>query len=287
MNHAVDVVVPFRNQATWLQQACRSIHRQSSQDWRAWLVNDHSNPATVAAAEAICRQDPRFRLLHLTAHKPAPGPWMARNLGLSYARAPLVAFLDADDLWHPEKLRLQLPLHQEAGVLSVTSYHRFRDRDLSLVETRQPALELDAQRLLRGNAIPLSTVMVDRAMLQTCGGFKPEHHEDYGLWLQLFHASVPARYQCLTTPLMAYRLHPQSISAKRYGSVLAVHQLFKQHLPRRRDCWPALLRWSMERAVEQGQRRLFNSNHIEELPDPFRSLIVADTIPDARDTSGL
>ena len=274
---AVDVIVPFRDQAPWLEQTGLSLQRQICPHWRALLINDGSGPEALAAAAHLCQSDQRFQLLHRRGPKPAPGPWQARNLGISAASAPLVAFLDADDLWHPEKLAQQLTLHQhQPNVLSVCSYHRFQSTSLALVETRNPPSRLDQAELLRGNVIPLSAVIIDRTLLLDSGGFRPEHHEDYGLWLRLFAAAAPPRYLCLPEPLMAYRLHPQSLSAARHRSLLAVNQLFHQHLPQRRQRWPALLRWGLERGCQSLPRwRTGGNRHTSPalLPEPFLSLL--------------
>ena len=271
MTAQVDVIVPFRNQGAWLRQACASLQRQTMPCWRALLINDQSTPDVVGLAQQLSQAEPRFRLLHLTEPKPAPGPWLARNLGLHSATAPLVSFLDADDLWHPLKLEHQLALHQgEAGqdVLSVCAYHRFDAISLKVEETRTPPPALLRHQLWRGNPIPLSSVIMARPRLLQSGGFRPEHHEDYGLWLRLFHSAHPPRYRCLPKALMAYRLHHQSVSAARYRSILAVNELFRQHMPQRHHRWPALVHWSLERS-----RVALTKRKSSELPEAFLSLI--------------
>ena len=97
----VTVIIPFRNQSDLLEQACRSLREQSQSRWHALLINDGSTLQAVRVAELLCQNDPRFKLLHVANSKHFPGPWLARNVGLHVATSPLVAFLDADDLWHP------------------------------------------------------------------------------------------------------------------------------------------------------------------------------------------
>ncbi|MEX1316084.1 MAG: glycosyltransferase family 2 protein [Synechococcaceae cyanobacterium] len=268
----VTVIVPFRNQGPLLLQACRSLQGQTQARWQALLVNDGSGQEAVAAAERLCGADRRFRLLHVPDPAHFPGPWLARNLGLERASTRLVAFLDADDLWHPQKLEQQLPLHTPRHpLLSVCSYHRFRADSLTVVETRHPPQRLDFGELLRGNPIPCSSVIVDRGLLLAKGGFLPERHEDYGLWLRLFAAADRPAYRCLARPLMAYRLQSDSLSAARHRSLVAVNGLFRQHLPRRRQRWPALLGWGLGRVRGSLSRRIKPGSG-EPLPQPFRSL---------------
>jgi teichuronic acid biosynthesis glycosyltransferase TuaG len=266
----VTVIVPFRNQGSLLLQACRSLQGQSEPQWQALLVNGGSGKEAVDIAKNLCSSDGRFQLLHVQETTHFPGPWLARNVGLRRASTRLVAFLDADDLWHPHKLQQQLPLHKHhQRLLSVCSYHRFRAESLTLVETRCPPAKLDFAELLQGNPIPCSSVIVDRSLLLENGGFQPERHEDYGLWLRLFAGANRPVYRCLTQHLMAYRVHPNSLSSARHRSLLAVNSLFRQHLPDRHQRWPALLGWGLERIrINLGCRMQAWGG--QPLPDPFR-----------------
>lgn len=269
MTPRVSIVLPFRNQAALLAQACQSVRAQTILEWECLLVDDGSASAARAVAEAVSAGDRRFRLLQVPDPDHFPGPWLARNLGLAQSCSELIAFLDADDLWHPEKLERQLALHSEHGIeLSVTGYHRFVAGTRKLVETRRPPHSLERSALLRGNPIPLSTVIIHRGWLTQ--PFRPERHEDYGLWLRLFSRQPPPRYGCLADPLMAYRLHAESLSAQRTRSIFAVEKLFRQelHSPVRRLL--AVAGWALERAsglLRAAVRRKLMAQAV--LPSPF------------------
>lgn len=271
----VTIIIPFRNQGLLLRQACRSVQIQSEVNWRAILINDASRLDSVAVAEDICKLDQRFRLIHVKdTDRCFPGPWRARNLGLHFATTRLVAFLDADDLWHPKKLEKQLYLHQESeNLISVCNYYRFNDSDLSIHEIRKPSSLINKRILLSGNNIPLSSVIADRNILLAAGGFKPEKHEDYGLWLRLFLRKDIPQYVCVNQPLMAYRIHGQSISSARYRSIIAVNSLFKQHFPKRDKRSLLLFRWLLNRLLVYAHWKTWRlSNSKVKLPEPFLSL---------------
>ncbi|MCP9824127.1 glycosyltransferase family 2 protein [Synechococcus sp. EJ6-Ellesmere] len=245
----VSVVVPFRDQGSMLVQACRSLQAQSLPDWECLLVDDGSAAQARRVAAGLVAADPRFRLLSVPQRDHFPGPWLARNRGIAAARAPLVAFLDADDLWHPAKLELQLALHNGADLdLSVTGYYRYDDQTMRIREVRRPPAAVCAQSLFRGNTIPLSTVLIRRSLVLE-EVFRAERHEDYGLWLRLFAAVPPPRYGRLAKPLMAYRLHGASLSSQRALSVVAVEQLFRLHWPDRGPRLLAVGRWLIHRLL--------------------------------------
>ena len=280
----VTVVVPFRNSGPLLAQACSSLQRQSDHHWRAVLVNDQSDADSLLQARTIADQDQRFRVLHVPDAPHAPGPWLARNVGIAATQTALVAFLDADDLWHPDKLREQLPLHRDdAAELSVTGYHRFRRgaNGWQVMHTRIPPAQMDLGRLLRGNMIPLSSAIVATDLLRqeigpneeaASGPFRPEHHEDYGLWLRLFARRSQLRYSCLPEPLMAYRLHADSISAQRWRSHRAVSRLLSQHCRHPLHQGLLLGRWAAARlGVQLIEAR--PARHKEPLPRAYSDLL--------------
>jgi teichuronic acid biosynthesis glycosyltransferase TuaG len=274
----VSIVLPFRNQGPFLAQACRSLKAQSMREWECLLVNDGSGLQARLVAEAISTSDDRFRLLHVPNDNHFPGPWLARNHGLLNARSELIAFLDADDLWHPYKLERQLPLHTDQGIeLSVTGYHRFHETTRILSETRRPPLTLEYRRLLRGNCIPLSTVIINRGWLEQ--PFRPERHEDYGLWLRLFARKPPPRYGCLTEPLMAYRLHDSSLSSKRGRSILAVEKLFRSEFHHRGERLVAIAAWALKRTLGMMKSSCqYSLTGREKLPGPFSDYTTPSTI---------
>src|SRR2546430_1532250 len=92
------VVIPTYNRAHSVGDAIMSVLRQTMSDLECVVVDDGSTDSTPALLASI--NDPRLRVL-LGRHA---GVAAARNLGVAHARAPLVAFLDSDDLWRSDKL---------------------------------------------------------------------------------------------------------------------------------------------------------------------------------------
>jgi glycosyltransferase involved in cell wall biosynthesis len=93
----VSVIVPLFNKAKYIERALRSITAQALSDFEVIVVDDGSTDGGARIAES--HPDPRFRLIR----QPNAGPGAARNHGAAEARAPYLAFLDADDAWrsHP------------------------------------------------------------------------------------------------------------------------------------------------------------------------------------------
>ena len=84
-----------------------TLKRQTCLDWEAIVVDDCSTDGTDELLNDLIAGDHRFRYTRNTLPRLVPGPYQARNVGLSLARGEYVCFLDIDDRWLPDKLKLQ------------------------------------------------------------------------------------------------------------------------------------------------------------------------------------
>ena len=122
---AVSVLLPVWNAATTLPAALRSVSRQSLQDFECVVVDDGSDDASSDVASSFARADARFRVVSL----PHGGIVTALNAGLDVCRGRYVARMDADDLMHRERLRLQVSaLETEPDLVGVGCHVRIFPR---------------------------------------------------------------------------------------------------------------------------------------------------------------
>jgi glycosyltransferase involved in cell wall biosynthesis len=227
----VSIVTPAYNAAHFIRATIRSVLAQTYPHWEWIIVDDGSTDAT-ATIVATC-DDARVRLVRGGR---TGLPAAARNAGLRRARAELVAFLDADDLWRPELLATQLAYlaaHPTVGLV-FSRYYVWVDRHLQarqvVPDTRDlpnPGNMLPA--LCLHNYIGPSSVVVRRALLDAVGGFDEDRQlrgvEDYDLWLRLAERTL---FGCVDRPLYWYRIHSGNLSANERhiaeGRILAVER---------------------------------------------------------------
>lgn len=179
------MVVPCYRCAHTLSRAYRSIAMQSAGPKEIVLVDDASGDETYAAMKQIACGDPRVRLIELTENQ---GPASARNAGWSAATQPLVAFLDADDAWHPRKLELQVRWMQAHPAVAMTS-HRVGfylpdDGCTPVAEDAVAAHPVSVWRQLRSNHFQTSTVVLRRDLTERFPAGK-RYCEDLDLWLRI------------------------------------------------------------------------------------------------------
>ena len=185
----LSVVIPTWNRRALLTEALRSVlacEPPAGWDFEVIVADDGSTDGTPDMVEEVARRDRRVRPMVLP-HYGFPGA--VRNRGVEGAEGSVVAFLDSDDVWAPEKLALQLPLHRHASVvISHTREVWLRNgREVSQAGQRHRRSGAIFSDALRKCIIGPSTVMIDTDLYRRSGGFREdlEVAEDYEFWLRL------------------------------------------------------------------------------------------------------
>ena len=203
----VSVVIPSYNSARFVREAVDSALAQTLAPLEVIVVDDGSTDDTAAALE------PRSDRIRLIRQENA-GVSAARNAGIRSARGTLIAFLDADDVWLPEKLERQTPLHEQDPQIGLTHCGLVEvDERLEPIRERLDGLSGDqvAETMLYGQGNRLhasgSTMMVTRAAIEAVGGFDLDvpPSED---WELMFRAARSFRIGFVPEPLVLYRQHP-------------------------------------------------------------------------------
>ena len=227
----VSVVTIFLNAEQFLEEAIESVFAQTYDRWELLLVDDGSSDGSTAIALAYAKHHPgSIRYLEHPAHANL-GMSASRNVGISNARANYIAFLDADDVWLPQKLEEQVSIldsQPDAAMVyglcefwySWTGDARDQDRDfVHKLGVQSETLLLPPALLTRfffaqDAAIPGPTdVLVRRDAIERVGGFEESFRGAYED--EVFYAKL-----CLNVPIFAvdtcwdrYRLHPGSSNA--------------------------------------------------------------------------
>ncbi len=209
------VIIPVRNCERFIAQAIESLLVQTSPPTEIIVVNDGSTDGT---AEILTR----FKnTVHVITTK-GLGAGCARNTGVDAAQGEFVAFLDSDDIAHPQRLEKQIALLEAdsaAGmVFCAMSYIDQHGRQTG-AEIRCPEYRRSGflGRLFERNRIgSTSTTMLRKSVFDGIGGFDEAvaYNEEYDLWLRLGRKWGIAY---LDEPLLHYRLHSENISRSQEG----------------------------------------------------------------------
>lgn len=211
----VSIVIPAYNAESSLEICLLSIQQQSYTLWEAWVIDDGSTDATRAIASDFCDKD---RRIHLVESPQNQGVSAARNQGIEKATGDYLAFCDADDQWHPEKLQQQLEMMREEGANLCCSSFWFCNTQTARRHQVNTLANIDQKTLRATNPIPLSTAIVQRSLIEN-NRFptlpKPYIHEDYAFWWTLF-ASRSVKAVNLKEPLATLYVNPKSRSSNKW-----------------------------------------------------------------------
>lgn len=230
MTPAVSVIIAAKDYGRYLADALASVRRQTFNDWECLLVDDGSRDDSVAVARPFLA-DPRFRLIR----SDNLGQPRAKNLGLNLSRAPLVAYLDGDDVWLPTKLQRQHRLMRGEPKLGVTFTRRYLiDPNGEIIPAEHPAFPRGTvfDEVLLNNFVCFSSVMVRRSVLEHVGAFdnRLELAIDYDLWLRVAR-HYP--FDFIDEPLVKYRTGHGNLSKRIVERITSVLSTMRRCLVRR------------------------------------------------------
>ena len=172
----VSVVIPAYNAARFIERTLRSALAQTHANLQVLVIDDGSTDATVAIAREVGGNDPRLEIISVENG----GVASARNIGTERADGDYIAYLDADDLWHPTKIARQVAALTDPALDArcVAAYANYRMIDgddywIEDVESPDGAGSLFGDHLSNNCVGNGSNLMVRRDVALAVGGFDP------------------------------------------------------------------------------------------------------------------
>ena len=205
----ISVIIPTYNSGIFIGEAIHSVLCQTCTDYEIIVIDDGSTDNT---REIIEKNFPQVRYFYI----PNQGVSRARNYGIRMARGEFIAFLDADDLWLPEKLEKQLEVFKaDQELMLVFTEHRVFDTN-----GFRKQLFFKKKRLMKGDIVKniffyshvtTSTVVVRRHVFQEVGFFEEnlKAAEDDNLWMRI---ALKFRIHLIDEVLVNYRWTEKSLS---------------------------------------------------------------------------
>lgn len=197
----VSVVVPCYCCEDTIERAVVSVMSQTALPGEVILVDDAS-PDHGRTLSKLQELQERFRdktHIEIIALKNNSGPSVARNAGWETATQPYIAFLDADDSWHTQKLEIQYEWMKEHPEIALTCHKCLWLKEDSFPQSGEPLLkveEFQVRRITKLSLLFLSLILTPSVMLKSELPFrfepKKRYSEDYLLWLQI----ALSGYQC-------------------------------------------------------------------------------------------
>jgi GT2 family glycosyltransferase len=199
----ISIIISTYNRSNLLKKAIASVLAQSFKDIEIIVVDDCSTDDTEKVAK-------EFKVRYIKTEKNSGSDSKPKNLGISKANGEYIAFLDDDDTYRPDALKI---LYRYAKTGADITYGDYLIENNGKME-RGWSLPFSASRLSQMNYIAMSVVLIKKDKLEEVGGFDESIHKfkDWNLWIRM------QKYGCrfLHVPIIVTEVHPQkdSISNK-------------------------------------------------------------------------
>ncbi|MDD2541270.1 MAG: glycosyltransferase family A protein [Desulfuromonadaceae bacterium] len=227
----ISVIIPTYNSGKYICEALDSVLHQTYSDYEIIVIDDGSTDTT---REIIKNRFQTVRYYYVENS----GVSAARNLGISMAQGELIAFLDADDKWLPEKLEKQVALFNNNDKLGMVftenSFFNEQGITMSKANKRERLMSGDIVRNIFLNSyVATPTVMVRKNVFDTVGLFEEGLivAEDDNMWMRI---GMGFRVELIDKPMVLCRITEGSLSRKNhniYMGVKASIEIIKKKYP--------------------------------------------------------
>lgn len=223
----VSIVTPVYNAREYIKETIDSVLSQTYQDFEWFLVEDCSSDGTTAYLQELLEKlgDSRLRYVQQPSNR---GAAEARNRGVELASGRYLAFLDADDLWLPNKLERQVKFIEEKDVAFVFTGYEFGDEQARgtghIVKVPE---KLTYTQALKNTTIFTSTVMFDTEKIAKKDLAMPKiKSEDTALWWKILKQGYMA--YGLNENLTIYRRPAKSLSSNKLEAIRRIWNLYRK-----------------------------------------------------------
>jgi glycosyltransferase involved in cell wall biosynthesis len=207
-NPLVSIIINCFNGEEFLIECVNSVIGQSYTNWEIIFIDNNSTDSSGKIINSFTGNIKYYKL-----EKTIP-LYEARNFALDHVNGQVVAFLDCDDFWHPDKLELQLEFYKQGYALIYSSYSIINSLGMSincdvLVGENEA---ISSNSLLRRNMISISSVIVDSSLVKKYR-FNPRFNliGDFDLWIRL---SLNYKFYSINKVLQFNREHQNNLSKK-------------------------------------------------------------------------
>ena len=222
----VSIIVPVYNAGAYIKETISMVQAQTYGNWELLLVDDcSSDDSRQMISECMNTGDDRIRLICKPENE---GAARARNTGIKASKGRYIAFLDADDLWMPDKLEKELVFMREKQAAFVFTAYEFGDEHAKRTgKVVQVPPELTYYKALSRTVIFTTTVLLDTERTGRELIRMPEvKSEDTATWWKILRNGFTA--YGLNEVLAVYRRPAKSLSSNKLEAIRRIWNLYRK-----------------------------------------------------------
>ena len=228
----VTIIIPYKKNLDYLFSALKSIFEQSYRNFKIMIIYDNENKSDLYELKKFFKNEAIKKKIsyRIIVNKNSLGAGYARNVGIKKSKTKYIAFLDSDDLWDKNKLKIQVNFMEKNNILfSHTSFHII-NADNKIISSRLAKKKILFKDLITSCDIGLSTVILKSSLLSKNKIFFPKikTKEDYVLWLRIVKKINIMRG--LNNKLTYYRKTKGSLSSDKLLSLINGYKVYKDYM---------------------------------------------------------
>jgi teichuronic acid biosynthesis glycosyltransferase TuaG len=224
MNPLISIIIPYYKKKKFFKNTIKSILEQTHKNFEIILIYDDIDKTELPFVKLTLR---KIKNVKIIINKKNLGAGNSRNIGINNAKGKFIAFLDADDYWNKNKLKIQINFMKENKInFSFTSYKIVNLRKLVIKIIRAQTI-LSRKQLIKSCDIGLSTVMLKRSVLKVNKFPNIKTKEDYVLWLAI---SKKNTLYGIDNVLTTWQQSPNSLSSNTFQKIKDSYLVYNTYL---------------------------------------------------------
>ncbi len=229
---SVTVIIPFKNNIKYLFSALNSVFNQSYKNFKILIIYDDEDKTDLHKIKKFLKSknNIKFSSIKIEDNKKNLGAGFSRNIGMKKCNTKYVAFLDSDDLWKKDKLKIQISfMEKNKQVFSHTSYSVINNKN-EIIHSRVAKPIIKFEELIRSCDIGLSTVVLSTNFIKKNNFYFPKikTKEDFVLWLKI--AKKLKIVTGLSKKLTYYRKVSNSLSSNKFVSLINGYKVYRNYM---------------------------------------------------------
>ena len=213
MTQNVDIILPNYNSSNTISATINSILKQSYKDWNLIIVDDASNNETIKILKKF-NKFKKIKIFYLNKNK---GAGYCRNLAIKKSKNKYLAFIDSDDLWEKNKLKMQINFMQSSNYSFTYTYYKTFTSNKKIVKTIKTPKRFNFKSFTKNTSIATSSMIVERHLAGKTTFYNTKICEDYYYKCQLLKKTQYA--YCLPRYLVQYQIRENSLQSNRFRNL--------------------------------------------------------------------
>lgn len=224
--YKASVIIPYFKKKFFFKETFQSILSQTYKNYEVFIIYDDEDKTDLYFIKKLIKNDKRFKLI---INKKNLGAGESRNKGIKMAKGKYICFIDADDIWHKDKLKSQINFMRNKNALFSHCSYKIINNNNKVIGFRNAKNYDSFFELSKSCDIGLSSVIFEKKILKNNLKFpKIRTKEDFVLWLKILKNGV--KIFAFKRKLVKWRKSKNSLSSSFLQKIKDGYKVYNHYL---------------------------------------------------------